>query len=119
MTRSYRAEHSGGWRRATRASLMLITSAQHIVYFHPRGAYVIEGSSVVPDDYITSHPDILGGKPVIAGTRISVDLVLERLGEGRSIDEILAEYPHLKHEQVVAAIEYARARLAGSPAAAE
>jgi uncharacterized protein (DUF433 family) len=61
---------------------------------------------------IITDPEILGGKPVIAGTRISVELVLTRLGEGRSVGEILAEYPHLTREQVTAAIDYARAIVA-------
>jgi uncharacterized protein (DUF433 family) len=61
---------------------------------------------------IVSDPEILGGKPVIEGTRISVELILTRLGEGRSVVDILAEYPHLNRDQVTAAIEYARAVVA-------
>jgi len=45
---------------------------------------------------ITYGPNILGGKPIIKGTRISVQFTLELLGAGMSIDEILAEYPHLQ-----------------------
>jgi uncharacterized protein (DUF433 family) len=61
---------------------------------------------------IITDPEILGGKPVIAGTRISVELILTRLGEGRSVAEIVAEYPHLTQDQVTAAIDYARAIVA-------
>jgi uncharacterized protein (DUF433 family) len=61
---------------------------------------------------IISDPEILGGKPVIEGTRISVELILTRLGEGRAIADILAEYPHLTRDQVMAAIAYARAVVA-------
>ena len=61
---------------------------------------------------IISDPEILGGKPVIEGTRISVELILTRLGEGRSVANILSEYPHLNQDQIVAAIEYARAVVA-------
>lgn len=50
---------------------------------------------------IDAHPGILGGKPVIGGTRISVDLVLELFGAGLSVDDILREYPHLKREDVL------------------
>jgi uncharacterized protein (DUF433 family) len=58
---------------------------------------------------IISNPEILGGKPVIEGTRISVELILTRLGEGRSVQDILSEYPQLTTDQVRTAIEYARA----------
>ena len=70
-------------------------------------------------NHIISDPEILNGKPVIAGTRISVELILTRLGEGRSVDEIVREYPHLSKEQVMAAIEFARSMVAKSPLAAE
>ena len=48
------------------------------------------------------------GKPIIAGTRITVELVLEKLASGDSIADILDAYPHLKYEQVEAAINFAR-----------
>lgn len=56
---------------------------------------------------IVFDPKILGGKPIIKGTRISVEFVLELLSSGMSIDKITEEYPHLKSEDVFAAIEYA------------
>lgn len=56
---------------------------------------------------IVSDPAILGGKPCIAGTRISVELVLDKLGGGDSVDDILADYPFLSREQVLAAIRFA------------
>ncbi len=56
---------------------------------------------------IVSNSKILGGKPVIAGTRISVELIMNFLGAGMSIKEILSEYPKLKKSEVIAAIEYA------------
>ncbi len=59
------------------------------------------------------------GKPVIEGTRITVELILTRLGEGRSVAEILEEYPHLTRDQVTAAIDYARAIVAKPAEAAE
>lgn len=76
-------------------------------------------AQVMTDALIVKHPDVLGGKPVIAGTRITVDLILERLGEGRSITDILTEYPHLTREQIGAALEYARSRLMPTSTAAE
>jgi uncharacterized protein (DUF433 family) len=69
---------------------------------------------------IVSDPQILMGKPVIAGTRITVELVLTRLAEGRSIADIVAEYPHLTARQVAAAIDFAKVTVAqATPEAAE
>jgi uncharacterized protein (DUF433 family) len=65
---------------------------------------------------ITSDPEILGGKPVIAGTRISVQLILEKLRDGWSIQDLLDDYPHLTREQIIAAIAYA-ASVVGMPRA--
>lgn len=56
---------------------------------------------------IISDSKILDGKPIIAGTRISVELIMNFLGAGMSIKEILSEYPELKKSEVVTAIEYA------------
>lgn len=56
---------------------------------------------------IVSNSKILNGKPVIMGTRISVELIMNFLGAGMSVKDILAEYPELKKSEVIAAIEYA------------
>ena len=48
-----------------------------------------------------------GGRPCIRGMRIRVTDILELLGAGASIEEILQDYPYLEHEDVLAAIEYA------------
>lgn len=56
---------------------------------------------------ITQDPDILGGKPIIKGTIMSVESILELLASGMGVDEILQDYPILKREHVLAAIEYA------------
>lgn len=56
---------------------------------------------------IVCDPDILCGKPVIAGTRISVELILDHLGHGDSVDDLLADYPRLTRQQVLAAILFA------------
>ena len=55
-------------------------------------------------DYIHSDPDILVGKPVIKGTRISVALILERLAYGWTEPEIFESSPHLPREAVRAAL---------------
>ncbi len=56
---------------------------------------------------IEINPDIMLGKPVIKGTRITVELILKQLSEGMSVEEILANYPQLKKEDISAAIQYA------------
>lgn len=53
---------------------------------------------------ITADPVILGGKPIIRGTRISVDFILELYAAGVSIEEILADYPHLTPEALSACL---------------
>jgi uncharacterized protein (DUF433 family) len=54
-------------------------------------------------DYIVADPDILGGKPTIKGTRISVEFIIQRLAQGWTEAELLENYPRLtpKHLQAV------------------
>ena len=56
---------------------------------------------------LTVDPDILSGKPVIRGTRISVELILELLAAGMTQTEILNNYPGLEHDDVLACLAYA------------
>lgn len=56
---------------------------------------------------INQDPKILGGKPIIAGTRMSVEVILEFLAGGMEIKEMLKEYPFLTRKQIQAAIQYA------------
>jgi uncharacterized protein (DUF433 family) len=58
--------------------------------------------------FITSDPQIMVGKPIISGTRITVELILEKLESGWSFDDILDAYPHLTIDGIKAAIEFAR-----------
>jgi len=58
-------------------------------------------------EYIETNPKILLGKPVIKGTRISVEHIIATLAQGISIDEILIEYQGLKKEEVLACLLYA------------
>jgi uncharacterized protein (DUF433 family) len=62
---------------------------------------------------IVIHPDICNGRPVIHGTRIAVQSVLEFLAAGDSIEDVLQEYPSLAREDVQACIGYA-SRLMGN-----
>ena len=55
---------------------------------------------------IESNPAVMMGKPVIAGTRITVENILERLAAGESIESIVAEHPRLTREAVLAAIDF-------------
>ena len=56
---------------------------------------------------ITADPKILGGKPIIRGTRISVEFILELLASGATQAEILQDYPHLKALDIKACLAYA------------
>ena len=58
-------------------------------------------------DLIRSDPTVLMGKPVVAGTRITVELILEKLAAGESIQQILEEHPRLSRESMLAAISFA------------
>lgn len=56
---------------------------------------------------ITVNPHILGGKPVIQGTRMAVEFILDLLASDVSEHEILEDYPHLSHEDIQACLRYA------------
>ena len=56
---------------------------------------------------ITSDPNVLAGKPVVQGTRISVELILEKLAAGESVEQIVRAHPRLTREGVEAALEFA------------
>lgn len=56
---------------------------------------------------IMVNPDVMLGKPVIRGTRIPVELILRKLGEGASEEELLDAYPRLKRADIRAALAYA------------
>ncbi len=56
---------------------------------------------------IERNPQIMFGKPVIKGTRLTVEIILEKLAYGKTEDEILKEYPFLKKEDIKAALLYA------------
>jgi uncharacterized protein (DUF433 family) len=58
-------------------------------------------------DRIASNPAILGGKPIVRGTRISVELILEWVASGATRDDILRKHPHLAAADVEQALGYA------------
>jgi uncharacterized protein (DUF433 family) len=61
---------------------------------------------------ITSNPEIFGGKPIIRGMRISVELVISLLAQNVGIEELLSDYPSLTREDIQACLAYARAVIA-------
>jgi len=56
---------------------------------------------------IVIDPDILVGKPIVKGTRMSVEFVVDLLGRGWSVEQILSEYDHLRREDIQACLAYA------------
>jgi uncharacterized protein (DUF433 family) len=58
-------------------------------------------------EYIEINPKIMVGKPVIKGTRITVEHIISMLGQGLSINDILIEYKGLKKEEILACLNYA------------
>ena len=63
------------------------------------------------NQYISTDPEVLGGKPCITGTRISVELILEQLSLGATISYLLDQYPQLTEEQIYAALAFASGML--------
>jgi len=56
---------------------------------------------------IVIDPQVMVGKPIIKGTRITVELIMRQLAQGLTVEEILRAYPHLTREDIQAAIAYA------------
>jgi len=56
---------------------------------------------------ITQNPAVMGGKPCIRGLRVTVGMIVAQIGAGRSVDDLLAEYPYLEREDILEAVRYA------------
>lgn len=56
---------------------------------------------------IISDPKVMLGKPVVAGTRITVELILEKLAAGETMEQVLEAHPRLTREAILAALDYA------------
>jgi uncharacterized protein (DUF433 family) len=56
---------------------------------------------------IEVDPEILGGKPVVRGTRLAVELILELLAAGQTFEDLLENYPRLTKEDILACLSYA------------
>jgi len=84
--------------------------------FRMHHVYVLTGREIdkpfpregpMTHDRIAMNPEVMGGKPVIRGTRIPVDMILRKLGAGMTVEEILADHPHLTTEDIRAAQAFA------------
>jgi len=60
---------------------------------------------------IVSDPKVMMGQPVVAGTRITVDLILEKLSAGETFEQLLEAHPRLTREGILAALNFAREAL--------
>jgi len=60
---------------------------------------------------VSCSPDVMGGTPVFAGTRVPIQTLLDYLEAGESIDEFLEGFPTVKRDQVIAFLEEAKARM--------
>ncbi len=58
-------------------------------------------------DRVTQNPAVMGGKPCIRGLRVTVGMIVGQIGAGRSIDELLSDYPYLEREDILEALRYA------------
>ncbi|MBK9009056.1 MAG: DUF433 domain-containing protein [Anaerolineae bacterium] len=58
--------------------------------------------------HVVSDPKIMMGQPVVSGTRITVDLILEKISSGESFEQVLAAHPRLTREGIQAALNFAR-----------
>ncbi len=64
---------------------------------------------------IVSDPAVMMGKPVVAGTRLTVELILEKLAAGETVEQLLESHPRLTRPAVSAALEFAVADLGARP----
>ncbi|HYW75573.1 MAG TPA: DUF433 domain-containing protein [Gammaproteobacteria bacterium] len=58
-------------------------------------------------DRITQQPEVMGGKACLRGMRVTVGMVVGQIGAGRSVDDILTDYPYLEREDIMQALRYA------------
>ena len=56
---------------------------------------------------ITFNPEVMGGKPCIRGMRVTVGAIVGLVASGKTVDEVLADYPYLEREDILEALSYA------------
>ena len=71
------------------------------------GARRVVRSSAMAFERISVDPGQMGGLPCIRGMRVTVSALVGQLAAGRTLDEVLADYPYLEREDILAALEYA------------
>jgi uncharacterized protein (DUF433 family) len=60
-----------------------------------------------PLDRITQQPEVMGGKACVRGMRVTVGMIVGQIGSGRSVEDVLGDYPYLECEDVLQALRYA------------
>lgn len=58
-------------------------------------------------DRVTQRPEVMGGRACIRGMRVTVGMIVGQIGAGRSIEELLVDYPYLEREDILQALRYA------------
>lgn len=58
-------------------------------------------------DRITQNPELMGGKATVRGMRVTVGMIVGQIGAGRTIDQVLSDYPYLEREDILQALRYA------------
>src|SRR5262245_16817651 len=81
-------------------------------YFYKNARQVDRQERAMSEARIEINPKVMLGKPVIRGTRITVELILRKLAEGATRSDLLEAYPHLSEDDIQAAITYAADTLA-------
>ena len=87
---------------------LIIQKSNITVYKNLILIFTIQKYAVIEwKQFIAMNPKVLYGKPIIKGTRIAVDLILEKLAEGETFDDILKAYPHITTQQILACMAFA------------
>jgi uncharacterized protein (DUF433 family) len=107
---SYGAAYSGPIGVIIASATSLSPGRHHAVAFHYGLRYCasIRRHAVPEHPRIALDPDVMVGKPVIRGTRITVELIIGLLAQGWTEQEILAAYPHLTRDDILACLAYAQ-----------
>jgi uncharacterized protein (DUF433 family) len=72
---------------------------------------LLEAPEMPHFDRITQNPLLMGGKPCIRGQRVTVSMIVGQIGSGRTIEELLHDYPYIDREDILDALKYAAWRL--------
>jgi len=74
------------------------------------GPPLLEAMAMNELDRITQNPETMGGRPCVRGTRVTVGMIVGQIGAGRSVEDLLADYPYLEREDIARALRYAARR---------